>query len=647
MFPGFLNILICAVLFLVHPLVQADHTEVEQRYSDQREVFQELTGLLESGEPGKAVARRAELNGYPLLDYFDYLVLRQQIEQASIPAELLDQVAKQEGDKRLRRRLLGAVKNRSIKLERWQDYNLAWANDDSPYHPCDDLLAGLKNGQPKQFIKQTRELWSDVDRHTGNCDKAFSILLEAVSDVPTAALWRRTVALIKRGELKSAGALLKYFNSRDARTVQAWIDGYKNPARALRNKTNHGTTIHHKQMAELFLRQWTRDDLPTAVNFWRSNATHFGFSKKEISDAVAKYAVLSVKRDLPEARELLESAPNVRDVRYWRVRLALRDRDWVRCIATLDQLTKEEQSMPDWQYWRARCLELQGFKSAADRIYQSIASDFEYYGFLAADKLSQDYVIESSSPEIPDVHEFKDDPRVVKALEYFFVDLPWEGRREWNRALKDAPKELVLAAAQLAESVGWYDRMMSAAFQAGATDMLRWRYPAAYKTEVTRLADHYSVPYEFVYGVMRRESRFKSDVKSPAGAVGLMQLMPATAKQMGKEIGVKAPVWRLIDSKLNIRLGVRYLNYVLDRFDNNLAFAAAAYNAGPTRVKKWLADRPVDTDLWVETIPFDETRAYVKAVLFNTVVSEWLIKDGSVTTLADRMNNLSITQLEQ
>ena len=85
----------------------------------------------------------------------------------------------------------------------------------------------------------------------------------------------------------------------------------------------------------------------------------------------------------------------------------------------------------------------------------------------------------------------------------------------------------------------------------------------------------------------------------------------------------------------------------MDRFDNNLAFAAAAYNAGPTRVKKWLADRPVDTDLWVETIPFDETRAYVKAVLFNTVVSEWLIKDGSVTTLADRMNNLSITQLEQ
>ena len=146
---------------------------------------------------------------------------------------------------------------------------------------------------------------------------------------------------------------------------------------------------------------------------------------------------------------------------------------------------------------------------------------------------------------------------------------------------------------------------------------------------------------------MRRESRFTSDIKSSAGAVGLMQLMPGTAKQMGQELGIEAPVGRLIDSELNIKLGVRYLEYVLDRFDKNFAFAAAAYNAGPSRVKKWIEDRPIDTDLWIETIPFDETRAYVQAVLFNTAVFEWLTQDGRVTRLENRMSNLAVSQLQE
>lgn len=648
------GLLLCAFLsiglLVAGPSVHADHTGVTERYSKQREVFLQLKGVLQSGDLDAAGARRDELKGYPLAEHFDYLLVRKQIERSKAPAELLSRVADFKGNKRLHRKLLGVVKNRSVKLARWQDYNLAQANNNAPSHPCDDLLAGFNNGHPKQFVKDSRELWADVGRHTGNCNKAFAMLLDAVPDVPTSALWSHTVALISKGKLKSAKAMLKYFNRRDGQLVQSWIDGYNNPAAALRDVDTHGTTVHHKKIAPVLLRRWTRKELPAAVEFWRANGSKFGFSQEEIQQTIAKYAVLAAKRSLPESKALLDSATSDSNARYWRVRLALRDKNWQQCTGMLDQLTGKEQSEPRWQYWRARCLELQGFRSAASRIYKDIAGEFEYYGFLASDRLSQAYQIKSRAVPEDDaaisavMHKLKDDPQIKKAFEFFLTGTPWEGRLEWNNALESASKATYLAAAQLADSVGWHDRAASAAFSAGASDVLPLMYPQAYKNDVAKEADRFNIAHEFVYGVMRRESRFKSDVKSPAGAVGLMQLMPATAKQMGDDLGIKAPVWRLTDSQFNIKLGVKYLNFVLSRFDNNFALAAAAYNAGPSRVKKWMADRPVETDLWVETIPFDETRAYVQAVLFNTVVFEW-VKRGEVTRLENRMNSLAITQL--
>jgi len=224
-------------------------------------------------------------------------------------------------------------------------------------------------------------------------------------------------------------------------------------------------------------------------------------------------------------------------------------------------------------------------------------------------------------------------PAIIKAVEYFLVDLPWEGRREWNRALKSSSKARFLAAAHLAESVGWHDRAVDAAKTAGESGALSLMFPQAHASYVRETANRFKVPRELVYGVMRQESLFISDIKSPAGAVGLMQLMPATAMQMGKSLGVEAPRWKLIDSEFNIQLGTKYLNHVLSKFDDNIALATAAYNAGPSRVTKWIADRPVALDLWVETIPFDETRAYVRRVLFiiRCRASKFLLAKFSLT----------------
>jgi len=509
-------------------------------------------------------------------------------------------------------------------------------------HPCDDMLSSFKNGAAAKFNKSVADLWVAISKHTTSCDEAFKLLLASVDDIPTSALWRRTVALLKRGNAEQVSDLLKYFNQRDKHVVQAWIDGIDAPAKTLQSEVIRGYTAHHREMATTLLRRWAREDLVAASDYWRTHAHHFGFSKKSINETLSKYAVLAAKRSMPESLGLLTGAPANRDVRYWRVRQALLESDWQQCLNFLDDLTGREKAEERWQYWRGRCLESQGFKAAANRNYENIAGKFGYYGFLAADRLLKDYSIKNDQPLIneAEVQWLRESPVIARAIEYFLVGLPWEGRREWNKALKKASKQRYIAAAQVASSVAWHDRALRAISAAGESRALAALYPAPYPDYVNRMSKEFSVNREYIYGVMRRESLFIPDIKSSAGAIGLMQLMPATAKQVGRQLGVKAPKWKLIESDLNIRLGVKYLSHLLKRFDGNMVLSTAAYNAGPTRVRKWLVNKPMAADIWVETIPYDETRSYVKAVLFNSVVFESQFSDEPIVRLVDKMPDL-------
>ncbi len=635
------SLLLCVFVLPLH--VQAETASFLDRYSVQRQTFLQLTALLESGEISEVKSRRSELNNYPLADYLDFLLLKKEINLHAKPGQMLEQVNQFTHDKRLHRKLLSAIKNRSAKLDRWQDYRQASKGDNVPVHPCDDLMSGFKAGNAIKFDKSNSVLWADVSRHTKRCDEAFAMLLSTVPDVPTGALWSRAVALLKRGDVKQTEKLLKYFNKRDRRTVTAWIEGVKKPEKILPSKTVRGDSVHHQEMAIELLKRWARKDLVAAHAFWRANAKRFGFSNKRTHETLSKYAVLAAKRDLPEAAGLLDRVEADRDVRFWRVRLALQAGDWARCLAMLEKLTKKEQQESRWNYWRGRCLEQQGFKLAAVKAYEGIADRFDYYGFLAADKLGKNYSFNMNQPVVSaaEVEALANSAQIARAIEYFLVDISWEGRREWNQALKTAAKEKYIAASFVAQSVGWHDRALAAMISAGERGALEALFPAPFESTVNRMSEEYSVEREFIYGVMRRESLFIADIKSSAGAVGLMQLMPATAKQMGKVLGIKAPKWQLIEGDLNIKLGVKYLDYLSGRFSNNIVLTSAAYNAGPSRVNKWIPKQTMAADVWAEIIPFDETRAYVQAVLFNTVVSQWLLNNGAVTRLQLRMPALS------
>jgi len=617
-------------------------SKLYDRHSEQRATYVDLKQRLIEGDFDEINRRRDLLKGYPLEYYFDYLTLRQRIKQQENPLRLLNEVAayqRQYQDRRLHRRLLGVMKNRLVVLDHWKSYATVAGLDNSPVHPCDDLYARVESNRLHQADAAAIALWAQPHKHTANCTKAFATLIQNPSDVTTRAVWQRTVALLLQGDELEINKLLPFFNQRDRKTVQAWVMGLKNPEAALRNRSAHGKTPHHRKVATFLLRRWARDDLVAATEFWQNSGVQFGFNSVEVSAVGSKYAVLAAKRRMPESAGLLAAAAIDRKVRYWRIRVALLTQDWKAALKALDLLTDTERESSRWQYWRARTLAELGRSSEAESIYQGLAGDFDYYGFLAADQLAAPYNIAAEAPQASAdaLQELEDHPDIIRAVEFFLTGTGWEGRRLWNAALKTKSKEHFVAAAQLAMSINWVDRALASMELSREKKALDVLFPTPYERSVAQLADHHSVATELIYGVMKQESAFIPDIKSSAGAVGLMQLMPPTARDMGRKIGVKVSRWKLTNSELNLQLGVTYLKHVLDRFGKNTVLATAAYNAGPHRVSQWITDRTMPADIWVETIPFDETRRYVKAVLFNTTVSEWRMQKGKLTRLRQRM----------
>ena len=279
-------------------------------------------------------------------------------------------------------------------------------------------------------------------------------------------------------------------------------------------------------------------------------------------------------------------------------------------------------------------------------MYEQLAVEASYYGFLAADRLGIDYAIRDESPTYSSQQKIlmSSDIEAVRGREYLLVGLPADARRAWRRFSQSLEGDDLVAAASLASDWGWHDR---AIIEIGRTRFKRFlplRFPMPYRDKVFEVAKHSAIDPAWVYGVIRQESTFIADIRSPSGAVGLMQLMPKTARFIARKMGRSVRTRDLIDENISISLGVHYLRNVMDRFKNHQVLATAAYNAGPSRVKKWLPiDQPVAADIWVDTIPIIETRRYVRAVMAYTTIYEWRMQ-RQTTPLNQRMTEIFVAR---
>jgi len=311
----------------------------------------------------------------------------------------------------------------------------------------------------------------------------------------------------------------------------------------------------------------------------------------------------------------------------WQVRSELRAHpvDWARVQQAILRMSTRQQHEPVWMYWLGRALQAQGDEAAAMRRYEAIANDLGFYGQLANEELGHTPFIPVAPREVTaaELDNVRARPGLQRALALF--DLGWrpQGVREWVNAVRGLDDRLLLAASEFAREEHLYDRVVNTSLLTRDELDFTQRFIAPFEGRVTEKAKEVALDPAWVYGLIRQESRFITDARSRVGASGLMQLMPATAKWVAGKIGMKDfKPSSVNDFDTNTVLGTRYLRIVLDGQGGSELLASAGYNAGPGRARQWRARlaAPVEGAIFAETIPFTETRLYVKNVMSNAVV---------------------------
>ncbi len=408
------------------------------------------------------------------------------------------------------------------------------------------------------------------------------------------------------------------------------------------NKNAKETTIYAYGVKRLIWRDPNR-----ALRSYQQAQKVFTFSDDQQQQIALKFSLALASKNHNKAPDWLAKVNDnnlTGNIVQWKIADVLRKQDWQTIKAELLSLPNRLQQSQQWKYWYARSLLATNEEQKGKELMLLLADTRHYYGFLAASYTDMPINLQHKPLMITEEEKtalFKNKAG-KRAFEFFHLRRFYDARKEWNYWLTQLDGRQKLVAAKLANEIGWFDRAIFALSQVGYMDDVDLRFPLAFDKEINQHASKHAINPAWAFAITRRESSFMSDANSSAGAKGLMQVMPGTAKQLTRRKNVSNKY--LLNSKNNINLGTKYLKDLLDRHKGNQVLATAAYNAGPYRVKSWLKSaNALPADIWIETIPFKETRDYVKSVLAYQQIYQQ--KVGQETTLFDQLHTMNISQL--
>jgi soluble lytic murein transglycosylase len=563
-----------------------------------------------------------KLEGHVLAPYVEYwqLFLRLPAARAEEVRDFLDRYQGTVLAEQLRTDWL-KVLGKSGRWELFEEEYPSLSSDD-PEVTCYALLSHWKQGHDDvSVLNRFLGFWRTARELPDGCQQLARAVSKA-GELGSAEVWGRFRTLVDAGFMGAAKRSMEFLPRGEAIDPRRLAPVVRHPAQFLRNPQVNLAKVADRELSIAAL-TLAADSEPLAVARLWSGGLAEKFSAEDQRYVWQMLAVNGAQRHVAESLDWFGRAGALTDEQLaWRARIAMRTENWVEVRSSIDRMSPVAKNEPVWVYWYGRAVRELGSPLEAEGYFERIAGEYSFYGRLASEELGVSLRIPPRAP-LPTEAEVADAaaiPGLARALALYRIDMRGEATREWLWTIRGMDDRRLLAAAELARRNEAWDRAISTADRTVVAHDFSVRYLAPYREVLAENARARDLEESWVLGVVRQESRFIIGARSSNGATGLMQVMRPTAKWAAQRMRVKNFSWaRLHEPELNASLGTYYLRHVLDQFDGSPVLAAAAYNAGPSRARLWRGSAPVEGAIFAETIPFLETRDYVKKVMANTV----------------------------
>ena len=471
-------------------------------------------------------------------------------------------------------------------------------------------------------LDEAMPYWSSGQEQPESCQALFATMLRA-GRLTSADIWTRFRLAHEAGNYRLAVRLAAELPANDRPAPRDFERIDRGAAQTLAKGDFRLSSRTGREFLLYALERASRSDPLAAREAWLKRRDGLGEADRAYGNLLLAYnAARQLNLVANNFYREAEGAPQNADQRAWRVRAALRAGSWRDVARAIDAMPEAQAQESAWRYWKARALAVLGEEDDATRLFGGLATEQSFYGLLAAEAIGAS-IMPVSEPlplDAAALAAFGARDAVQRVVKLTAFDLRPEAVREWLYVVRGQGDELLLLAAEFARRNGLYDRSINAADRTQSRHDFALRYQTPYRQEIGDAAREARLDEAWVFGLARQESRFVADIVSSAGAIGIMQLMPSTAKWVARQNGRRDFRAAELDlPSVNAQFGTFYLRYVLDRLDNLPVVATAAYNAGPGRAQTWRGAAPLEGAIYAETIPFNETRDYVKKVLANAM----------------------------
>lgn len=609
----------------------------------QEEDFIAAREAFRAGKADQLAVYAKRLQNYELEPYVDYYQLRLRLNDAE--TIIIRAFLSLYQDSYIADRLRGEWLPILGKNQQWdlfsEEYPLLVNNSNSLY--CYSLQQRLA-ANDKDALTEARPLWFTGDSMPDSCTPIFNALI-ASGLVSVEDIWVRIRMAFEAGHTGVAKYINRHLPGNQALNISKLNAAARNPLRYLEQQKKIKTRAD-REIALYAMQLLLRSDTNRAYVNWLKISD-------QLTDADQSYfyGILAYRAALRHDSRALDwfsdasktnASFSLTDTQLaWKARAALRAGNWELVLQTIESMSAPAQQTDTWLYWKARALKENAKISEANTILAPLSIENDFYGQLAKEELGTILSVPGISYEVSakEIAAMQHVQGIKRALELFRLGLRIQAVREWNWTIREFDDAQLLAAAKVAQQNRIYDRAINTAEKTIQHHDFTLRFLAPHRQELNTILQQHALDEAWVYGLIRQESRFIANIKSHAGAMGLMQVMPATAKWVANKLGMKNYRASLaVEINTNLKLGTYYLKHVLTSFDDQSLLASAAYNAGPGRAKRWRDTKTLEGAVYAETIPFRETRDYVKKVLNNSMYyAKVLDHDPNSPTLKQRL----------